>query len=64
LRIDVNYERCEGHGLCVEVAPEVFDLDDDGLVILREVGQIPADLEVAAGSGARACPVAALSTSS
>jgi ferredoxin len=64
MRIDIDTARCEGHGLCAQVAPQVFDLDDDDLVILRQVGQIPADLEAAAASGARSCPVAALSTSS
>lgn len=30
MRIIADYDRCEGHGLCVAQAPEVFDLDDEG----------------------------------
>jgi len=29
VRIDVDRDQCEANGLCVGVAPEVFELDDD-----------------------------------
>jgi ferredoxin len=59
MRIAANRDRCEGHGLCVDTAPEVYDLDDDAVVVLRhEV--VPAALERRAEAGARVCPVAAL----
>jgi ferredoxin len=59
MRIDADRDRCEGHGLCVDTAPEVYDLDDDAVVVLRhEV--VPAALERRAEAGARVCPVAAL----
>ncbi|MDO3635811.1 ferredoxin [Mycolicibacterium arseniciresistens] len=28
-RVHVDTHLCEGHGLCVDLAPEVFDLGDD-----------------------------------
>jgi ferredoxin len=59
MRIAADRDRCEGHGLCVDTAPEVYDLDDAAVVVLRhEV--VPAALERRAEAGARVCPVAAL----
>lgn len=58
-RIDVDRDRCEGHGLCEQTAPEVYRLDDDGeLEVL--VHDLPAELVAKAEAGARVCPVAAL----
>ena len=59
MKIAADPDRCEGHGLCADTAPEVYDLDDDAVVVLRhEV--VPAALERRAEAGARVCPVAAL----
>ena len=59
MRIMVDRVRCEGHGVCEEIAPEIYRLDDDGeLEILHD--QIPETLAVKARAGARLCPVAAL----
>lgn len=59
MRINVNEAACEGHGLCEQVAPEVYELDEDGVVRLREP-EIASELEAKAEAGARVCPVAAL----
>jgi len=62
MKISVERERCEGHGLCVDAAPELFRLDDDGeLVLLHEDGEVPAGQEDAALAAVRVCPIAALS---
>ena len=59
MRIVADRERCEGHGLCADTAPEVYELDDDAIVVLlHEV--VPPELERKAEGGARVCPVAAL----
>jgi ferredoxin len=59
VKIVADRDRCEGHGLCVDTAPDVYDLDDDAVVLLRyEV--VPPALERRAEAGARVCPVAAL----
>jgi len=60
VRILADLARCEGHGLCADVAPEVYDLDEDAVVVLRYPEEIPAELERKAEAGARVCPVAAL----
>ncbi len=59
MKIAADRDRCEGHGLCSDTAPEVYELDDDAVVVLRhEV--VPTELERKAEAGARVCPVAAL----
>ena len=61
MQIEVVMERCEGHGLCAEVAPNIYSLDDEGYVAYRYSGQeVPAHDQAAADKGARVCPVAAL----
>lgn len=60
MHIEADRARCEGHGLCEELAPEVYELDDDAVVELVVSGELPAALERKAQAGARACPVAAL----
>lgn len=57
--IHADREKCEGHGLCADVAPEVYELDDDAMVVLLHE-QVPPALERKAEAGARVCPVAAL----
>jgi ferredoxin len=71
MKIEVDRARCEGHGSCTAVAPEVYDLDDDAVVVVRvrgaiegaSAGEIPAELASDAEAGALACPVAALRVS-
>jgi ferredoxin len=59
VKILADRERCEGHGLCADTAPEVYDLDDEAIVVLLHE-DVPPELERKAEAGARVCPVAAL----
>jgi len=37
MRIVVDFDLCQSHGLCTEAAPELFELRDDGfLYVLNE----------------------------
>jgi ferredoxin len=36
MRIVVDYNRCTGNAVCVAEAPDLFDISDDGEVILNE----------------------------
>lgn len=61
MQIEVIRDRCEGHGLCEEVAPNLYRLDDEGYVVFTYNGQsVPDEERAAAIAGARVCPVAAL----
>jgi ferredoxin len=57
LRIDRI--RCDGHGLCAELLPELIRLDDWGYPIFKGVA-VPAHLTEHAKRAVEACPVLAL----
>ncbi len=62
MRVIVDETRCEGHGQCQSAAPDVFELNDDGVsVVLHD--PIPDALRRQAEAGVRVCPMAALRTS-
>ncbi|UQX03452.1 ferredoxin [Streptomyces sp. RerS4] len=61
MKIFVDAQRCEGHGVCEEVAPELFRIDDEGdLVVLFDGDEVPPDRQEAAAGAVRVCPVNAL----
>jgi ferredoxin len=55
-RIMIDRSLCSGFGSCAESAPEVFEVDDGGLVsLLVGTSNDPAVLDAAAS-----CPMAAI----
>lgn len=60
MRVELNRERCSGHARCFAVAPEVFDIDEDGFCLPLPNGPLSSDLEAAARNGVDACPENAL----
>lgn len=60
MRVEVDRDRCEGNAICVGIAPEVFELDDDEYAVVK-VDPIPADQEELAERAVADCPRAALS---
>ena len=61
MRVQIDSEKCQGHGRCYDLAPEVFAPDDDGYVVLLVEGDVPAALEDQARAAVRNCPERALS---
>jgi ferredoxin len=62
MRISVDLGRCNGHGRCYTVSPEVYAPDEEGYCADEGRGrEIPPRLEAAAVTGARACPEGAIS---
>ena len=60
MRIKLDRDFCQGHGVCCEEAPEVFRLDADGqLEILQE--QPDASLREKVERAVKYCPTRALS---
>ena len=59
MKIAVDFDVCQSHGLCTQAAPEVFEIRDDGfLYILQES---PADaLRAKVESALRECPTGAI----
>jgi ferredoxin len=50
---------CCGYGICAEICPQVFKLDENGFVTVA-VSVVPAGLEAQAREAAAACPQSAL----
>jgi ferredoxin len=59
MRISVERDSCIASGSCSVEAPDLFDQDDDGFVVVRQE-RPPADLADAARKAKMACPVAAI----
>ena len=59
LIVHVDEDLCIGAGQCVLVAPDIFDQDDQGLVILLDATP-PPPLHEAARKAARLCPARAI----
>lgn len=54
---------CAAHGMCADVLPAIFELDEWGYPVLasgRLTVPLPPELVAAAKRAVRACPVAAL----
>ena len=59
-KVVVDLSVCNLHGLCVETAPEVFEIGDNGeLHVLNETP--PEDLRAKMDRAARECPTGAIS---
>ena len=54
----ISYDRsaCQGHNRCYMLAPELFDVDDEGYAILKVEGDVPPELEEKAQLCADNCP--------
>jgi ferredoxin len=60
LKVVVDMNVCQDHGQCVFAAPQVFQLDDDGrLVVLIE--EPDESLRATVEDAADVCPVQAIS---
>ena len=60
MRVVVDMNLCDLHGLCVEAAPEVFEIGDDGA--LRVLNGMPGpDLRAKVDKAVRECPTGAIS---
>ena len=56
MKVRVIDEKCQGHGRCYGLAPELFDTDDEGYAVLLVDGDVPTELEGAAQLAADNCP--------
>ena len=59
-RIDVDRERCVGSGTCEMLAPDLFEVGDDGIVAVLRQEPDGTDVD-AAEDAVQACPTQALS---
>lgn len=60
MRIVYDREKCQGHGRCYALAPELFDADDEGYAIVLASGELTDEQLAAAQLAADNCPEYAL----
>ncbi|GHH66764.1 hypothetical protein GCM10017673_12840 [Streptosporangium violaceochromogenes] len=60
MKLTVDRTLCDGNGVCMGIAPDVFDVDDD--LVLHIADEIPGDPVVHAQirQAVTSCPVLAL----
>ena len=59
MKIVVDLNQCDLHGLCVEAAPEVFEIGDDG--VLHVLIEAPdQSLRAKVDKAVRECPTGAI----
>lgn len=59
LHVKVEREKCCGYGICAEICPSVYKLDEQGFAYVDTDLVSPGD-EDAAVEGAEACPELAI----
>jgi ferredoxin len=59
VKVTVDEDRCAGHGMCLTLCPEVFEMTDDGWAVAVP-GEVPAELENAARDAVANCPERAI----
>jgi ferredoxin len=59
MRVEVDRDRCEGNAVCVGIAPELFDLDDEDYAVVK-ADPVPDGQEDLAEQSVAECPRAAL----
>ena len=55
MQLRLDSEKCQGHGRCYALSPDLFEADDEGYAVLK-VDQVPAELEHQARAAVDNCP--------
>lgn len=56
MKIKYDSDACQGHNRCYMLAPELFDVDDEGYAILRITGEVAQELREKAQLTVDNCP--------
>ena len=59
MKVTIDPERCQGHGRCYELAPDVFTEDDEGYGVVL-LDDVPAAHHDAARLAVANCPESAI----
>ena len=60
MRVLIDHDRCQGHGRCYDLAPELFGEDEDGYGVVLGDGRVPPGREEDARLAEANCPEAAV----
>jgi ferredoxin len=61
VKVQIDPGRCQGHGRCYDLAPDLFSEDDEGYGQVRGDGAVPAGGEAGARRAEANCPERAIS---
>jgi ferredoxin len=59
MRVEVDLDKCVGHGICESIADDVFEVRDDGIVHIDD-GERPETDRDRMQQAVTQCPAAAL----
>jgi ferredoxin len=59
MRVEVDLDKCTGHGICESIAEDVFEVGDDGIVVIHD-NERPASDRERMQQAVTQCPAAAL----
>jgi ferredoxin len=59
VRIEVDLDKCTGHGICESIAADVFEVTDDGVVVIHDAERPESD-RGRMQQAVTQCPAAAL----
>ena len=59
MRVYVDPDLCSGCGPCVDTCPDVFDLNDEGIAIMK-VDEVPEEFFEACREAVDSCPSEAI----
>ena len=60
MRVQISSDRCQGHGRCYDLAPDLFGDDDEGFGQVLGDGVVPQDKDREARLAAANCPERAI----
>jgi ferredoxin len=60
MRVQVHADRCQGHGMCRLICPQIFRLNDDDGHATALTEAVPRELEEKALQAQRSCPEQAI----
>ncbi|WP_049569947.1 ferredoxin [Nonomuraea sp. SBT364] len=56
MKVQINVDRCQGHGRCYDLAPALFGEDDEGYGTVPADGVVPPGREHEARLAVANCP--------
>ncbi len=59
MKVCIDPERCTGCGPCVDICPEAFELNEEGIAVVK-VDEVPVELQETCREAAGNCPTEAI----
>ncbi len=54
MKVKIDHDLCSGDGICADLCPEVFEMEDDKAKVIIE--EVPEDAEEDCRDAADSCP--------